>query len=83
MKLITYRRGRSDEVDDEPMDVRVERPGDLIAAITETPDEMKIDIANGLRGAKGRRPVPADFDGLLSPEGDSGELVGTEVAEDA
>ncbi len=50
-----------------------------IAAKTETPQEAAIDAANGLRGAKGRAPRPEDFDGLLTPEGNSGDIVGSEV----
>ncbi len=39
-----------------------ERPlGDIVAAITESGEEARIDIANGLRHRGGRRPVPADF----------------------
>ncbi len=51
-----------------------------VAAVTETPYEKAIDAANGLRGAKGRPPTAADFDGLLTPEGDSGDTVGSEVS---
>lgn len=50
-----------------------------IAAITETPTEAAIDAANGLRGQKGRTPTPEDFEGLLTPAGNSGDIVGTEI----
>lgn len=51
-----------------------------VAAVTETPHEKEIDAANGLRGTKGRAPTAEDFDGLLTPEGDSGDTVGTDVS---
>ena len=51
-----------------------------VAEITETPREKEIDAANGLRGHGGRVPTPEDFDGLLTPEGDSGDTVGSEVS---
>ena len=54
--------------------------GNYAAAVTETPREKEIDAANGLRGAKGRTPTAEDFDGLLTPEGDSGDIVGSEVS---
>ncbi len=50
-----------------------------IAAKTETPQEAAIDAANGLRGAKGRAPRPEDFEGLLTPEGNSGDIVGSDI----
>ncbi len=50
-----------------------------IAAKTETPQEAAIDAANGLRGSKGRTPRPEDFDGLLTPEGNSGDIVGSDI----
>lgn len=50
-----------------------------IAAITETPEEAAIDAANGLRGSKGRTPRPEDFEGLLTPEGNSGDIVGSDI----
>lgn len=50
-----------------------------VAAVTETPEEAAIDAANGLRGHGGRAPQPEDFAGLLTPAGDSGDVVGTEV----
>lgn len=53
--------------------------GDRNAALTETPYEKDIDAANGLRGAKGRTPTAEDFDGLLTPEGNSVGTVGTDV----
>lgn len=58
------------------------RLGDVIAAVTETPQEAEIDARNGLRHRGGRRPVPADFEGLLSPDGNSGDVVGAEVGGD-
>ena len=33
----------------------------------------------GLRGAQGHTPEPEDFDGLLTPEGNSGDVFGTDV----
>lgn len=57
------------------------RVADAVAATTETPAEAAIDAANGLRGHGGRRPVPEDFDGLLTAAGDSGDIVGTAVDE--
>ncbi len=50
-----------------------------IAAKTETPQEAAIDAANGLRGSKGRTPRPEDFEGLLTPEGNSGDIVGSDI----
>ncbi len=50
-----------------------------IAARTETPEEAAIDAANGLRGTKGRTPRPEDFEGLLTPEGNSGDIVGSDI----
>lgn len=54
-----------------------------VAARTETPAEAAIDAANGLRGAKGRTPQPEDFAGLLTPAGNSGDIVGTDVGTDS
>ncbi len=54
---------------------------DEIAAKTETPREAAIDAANGLRGESGRRPVPEDFEGILTPAGNSGDVVGSDVTE--
>ncbi len=54
--------------------------GNRVAAITETPREKEIDAANGLRGHGGRTPTAEDFDGLLTPEGDSGDTVGTDIS---
>lgn len=54
--------------------------GNRNAALTETDYEKSIDAANGLRGAGGHTPQPEDFDGLLTPEGDSGDTVGTDVS---
>ncbi len=51
-----------------------------VADVTETPYEKQIDAANGLRGAKGRTPTAEDFDGLLTPEGNSGDTVGTDIS---
>jgi hypothetical protein len=58
-----------------------QRLGDVVAAMTESPAEAKIDAANGLRGSGGRRPVAEDFDGLFSPESSSGDTVGSEVSD--
>ena len=54
---------------------------DRNAALTETPREKEIDAANGLRGHGGRTPTQEDFDGLLTPEGDSHDTVGTDVSD--
>lgn len=59
------------------------RLADQVAARTETPAEAAIDAANGLRGHGGRRPVPEDFDGLLTAAGDSGDIVGSAVDDDS
>ena len=56
--------------------------GDVIAAVTESPTEAEIDARNGLSHRGGRRPIPADFDGLLTPDGNSGDVVGTAIADD-
>ena len=56
--------------------------GDVVAAVTESPLEAEIDARNGLRHHKGRRPVQADFDGLLTPEGISGDVVGDGILDD-
>ena len=50
-----------------------------IAAVTETPEEAAIDAANGLRGHGGRTPQPEDFADILPPEGNSGDIVGSDV----
>jgi len=55
--------------------------GNHVAAVTETPREKEIDAANGLRGAGGRTPTAEDFDGLLTPAGVSGDIVGSDIAE--
>ena len=54
---------------------------DVVAAKTETPEEAEIDLRNGLRRHAGRRPTPEDFEGLLTPEGNSGDIVGSEIRE--
>ena len=54
--------------------------GNRNAALTETEYEKSIDAANGLRGAGGHTPTAEDFDGLLTPEGDSGNTVGSDVS---
>jgi len=54
--------------------------GNRNAALTETSREKAIDAANGLRGAGGHTPTEKDFAGLLAPEGDSGDTVGSEVS---
>lgn len=51
------------------------------AALTETLHEKEIDAANGLRGAGGRKPTEEDFDGLLTPAGNSHDTVGTDISE--
>lgn len=56
--------------------------GNRNAALTETPREKQIDAANGLRGAGGRTPTDQDFDGLLTPAGNSHDTVGTDVSND-
>ena len=53
--------------------------GDRVAALTETPQEADIDERMGLRGAKGRPPEAQDFAGLLTPEGNSGDVFGSDV----
>ena len=55
--------------------------GNRVAALTETPYEKEIDAANGLRGQGGRTPTAEDFDGLLTPAGDSGDVAGSDVSE--
>jgi hypothetical protein len=52
-----------------------------VAALTETPHEAAIDAANGLRGHGGRTPTPEDFEGLLTPAGNSGGIFGSDVTE--
>ena len=54
---------------------------DRNAALTETPREKEIDAANGLRGHGGRTPTEEDFDGLLTPAGNSHDTVGTGISE--
>ena len=54
--------------------------GNRNAALTETPREKEIDAANGLRGHGGRTPTEEDFDGLLTPAGDSQDTVGSDVS---
>ena len=55
--------------------------GNEVAAKTETPYEAAIDAANGLRGQGGRRPTPEDFADVLSPEGNSGHTVGSDITD--
>jgi len=55
--------------------------GDQVAALTETPQEAEIDERMGLRGTKGRKPEPEDFAGVLSPEGNSGDVVGADISD--
>ena len=55
--------------------------GDAVAAKTESPFEAEIDKRNGLRQHTGRTPVPEDFDGLLTSEGNSGDVVGADVTD--
>lgn len=57
------------------------RQADVIAAATETPAEAEIDARMGLRGAKGRVPRPEDFNDVLSPEGNSGDVVGSDISD--
>ena len=57
------------------------RLADEIAAKTETPREAAIDAANGLRSPGGRKPVPEDFEGILTPAGNTGGVVGADVTE--
>lgn len=54
---------------------------DQVAAVTETPQEAEIDARMGLRGAQGRMPQPEDFVGVLSPEGNSGDIAGADVTD--
>jgi hypothetical protein len=54
---------------------------DQVAAATETPAEALIDERMGLRGAAGRTPQPEDFAEVLSPEGNSGDIVGSDVTD--
>ena len=61
---------------------RPDHPGDAVAARTESPAELAIDIANGLRGAAGRAPRPEDFADIFSPEGVSGGPEGTDISDD-
>ncbi len=56
--------------------------GNHNAALTETPAEKEIDAANGLRGSGGRTPTEKDFDGLLTPAGDSHDTVGSGISND-
>ena len=55
--------------------------GNRNAALTETVLEKEIDAANGLRGHGGRTPTEEDFDGLLTPAGDSHDTVGTGISD--
>ena len=57
------------------------RQADEVAARTETPREAEIDAANGLRGHGGRAPQPEDFTDVLTPEGNSGDVVGSDVSD--
>lgn len=72
----------SDDIKALPPVARPDHMGDAVAQKTESPAEMVIDRANGLRGAPGRRPVPEDFADVLSPEGDSGDVVGSDISDD-
>ena len=64
-----------------PGELRPDNLGDMVAAQTESADEFEIDRANGLRGATGRALRPEDFTEVLSPEGDSGDAVGTDISD--
>lgn len=55
--------------------------GISVAAQTETLAEAEIDARNGLRGVAGRRPVPEDFEDILTPAGDSGDIVGSAISD--
>lgn len=50
-----------------------------IAHATESPQEAAIDAANSLRSPGGRTPQPEDFAGLLTPAGNSGDIVGSDI----
>lgn len=55
--------------------------GDAVAARTESPEEAAIDARMGLRSSGGRTPVPEDFDGIITPAGNSGDVTGDEVSD--
>ena len=57
--------------------------GNRNADLTQTEWEKSIDAANGLRGAGGHPPTEEDFAGLLTPEGDSGDIVGKDISDSA
>jgi hypothetical protein len=54
---------------------------DEVAAVTSTPQEAAIDARMGLRGAPGRQPEPEDFAEVLTPEGNSGDIVGADITD--
>lgn len=56
--------------------------GDVVAEMTESAAEAEIDAANGLRHKGGRQPVQEDFDGLLTQDGCSGDIVGRDISDD-
>jgi len=77
--LTQSRIGLTELIEDEDASL-----GDVVAAVTESPLEAEIDARNGLHHPRvGRRPVQADFDGLLTPEGISGDVVGEGILDDA
>ena len=55
--------------------------GVAVAAQTETLAEAEIDARNGLRGVAGRRPVPEDFEDILTSAGNSGDIVGSDISD--
>jgi hypothetical protein len=75
----TNKRELDDIMGDTAGDVRL---GDIVAAKTETRAEAEIDAVNGLRRHGGRRPQPEDFADILTPEGNSGDTVGSEIDKD-
>ena len=54
---------------------------DQVAALTASPEEAEIDARMGLRGAPGREPQPEDFAEVLTPEGNSGGVVGADITD--
>lgn len=77
-----HQAGSTGEIVISPHHYDISNIGDEVAALTETPKEAEIDYKNGLRHHGGRKPVPADFADILTPEGNSGDIFGTDIIDD-
>lgn len=72
----------------DPLDVSTQRPGSTISnkaadkvLYPEARQENEAALNEDLRPHMIRRPVEADFADVLSPEGDSGRIEGSDVSD--